>query len=374
MTARFRCPECKQALCSSQGGDPQKGGVMKCPECGSRFVVPPAIAGLPHPQIGAQGETHSDEFYCDDIHHATVLPVMARCMPWLMSIFLHAAMAMIFMFVAIIIVVEQEEAKPHEMTIRSIRDYDTIVVSSDQKKAITDRRKTPKPSMPKGHRTSSVSERSPSPSNDNSIIGLSATLIGLNSGEKSGPFGAPDGKGIFIGDTPPPGEPRPDVVFLLDRSGSMVDSFDVVRQEMLRSVGYMKPDRRFHVVLFSDGQPLENTPRRMIPATPKAKLALVDYIQTVRASGRTDPVPAIKRAFDEIGRGSRGRNVVIHLLTDGVFPDNEAVLNVIRNRNAALRVPINTILYGNRPPAAEKVLTEIANESKGTYRFISRDE
>ncbi|MBT3198530.1 MAG: VWA domain-containing protein [Phycisphaerales bacterium] len=374
MTARFRCPECKQALCSSQGGDPQKGGVMKCPECGSRFVVPPAIAGLPHPQIEDQGGTHADEFYCDDIHHAEVLSVMARCMPWLMSIFLHAAMAMIFMFVAMIIVVEQEEIQPHEMRINNISPYKTTFISPTPPKTFPGRPDTPTQTPPKGLPESGANDPSTDMSDDNSIIGLAANLSGLNSGKSLGPLGIPDGRGIFIGGPVPSKGPGPDVVFLLDRSGSMVDSFDVVRQELLRSVKYINDDRRFHVVLFSDGKPLENTPRRMTLATKKAKVALVDFIQTVRASGRTDPIPAINRAFDAITRGSQGRNVVIHLLTDGVFPDNQAVLSVIRSRNVKLQIPIYTILYGNRPPAAEKVLAEIARETKGSYRFISRDE
>jgi hypothetical protein len=37
-------------------------------------------------------------------------------------------------------------------------------------------------------------------------------------------------------------------------------------------------------------------------------------------------------------------------------------------------VLINTFLYGNQQPVAEKVLTTIAEENGGKYRYVSPDE
>ncbi len=154
----------------------------------------------------------------------------------------------------------------------------------------------------------------------------------------------------------------------------MVDTFEAVRREMLRSIAGMRSNRKFHVVLFADGRPIEKSPYAMTPATDKAKLSLVKFIEPVRASGKTDPIQAIERAFDALAKSSAGKVAIIHLLTDGVFPDNDGVLNTIRRRNPGRLIRINTILYGNRPPVAEKVMTRIAAENGGKYRFISRDE
>ncbi|MCP4377091.1 MAG: VWA domain-containing protein [bacterium] len=166
------------------------------------------------------------------------------------------------------------------------------------------------------------------------------------------------------------------MVYLIDRSGSMIDTFRTVCNEMLQSVRRMTKENRFHVVLFSDGRPLEKSPQRLTRATDKVKVNLVKFLKPISASGRTDPIPAINRAFDVLERkgGAAGRGGVIYLLTDGAFPNNEAVLKTIRRRNSAKRVRINTILHGNRPPIAEKVMARIAANNGGTYRFVSPDE
>jgi len=210
------------------------------------------------------------------------------------------------------------------------------------------------------------------------VIGAAAPL-GLEIDKNPAKLiGSPeDGENMFDDPPPPPpdcGNRLPDVVYLIDRSGSMIDTFDTVRREMLLSIAGLAPNRKFHVVLFADGRPVEKSPRGMTPATEAAKVRLVKFLKPVRASGQTDPIPAINRAFDALAKGSAGKVAIIHLLTDGVFPDNDAVLKTIRRRNASGRIQINTILYGNRPPIAEEVMSRIAAENYGKYRFISRDE
>ncbi len=60
-------------------------------------------------------------------------------------------------------------------------------------------------------------------------------------------------------------------------------------------------------------------------------------------------------------------------MTDGVFPDNQAVLDLVKKeceRNPAVNVC--TILYGNKPPEAVKVMKKITSYSVGIYRFVER--
>ncbi len=57
------------------------------------------------------------------------------------------------------------------------------------------------------------------------------------------------------------------VVFVIDRSGSMIDTFDYVRQEMIASISRLSAQQNFHIILFAAGPPIENGPRRLVPAT-----------------------------------------------------------------------------------------------------------
>jgi uncharacterized protein with von Willebrand factor type A (vWA) domain len=167
------------------------------------------------------------------------------------------------------------------------------------------------------------------------------------------------------------------VVYVIDRSGSMIDTFGSVRQEMLISISHLRPPQDFHVILFAAGAPKELEHRRLVPATGSYKGDVGRFLEPIRAEGKTDPVPALNRAFDVLaGADPKLPGKLIYLLTDGVFPDNQKVLDVIRKRNAGAKkdVLINTFLYGNRPPEAEKVLQTIAAENGGLYKFVSADE
>ena len=163
--------------------------------------------------------------------------------------------------------------------------------------------------------------------------------------------------------------------YVVDRSGSMIDTFDAVRTEMLVSIARLRSSQDFHIILFAEGNPKELMHRRLVPATDRYKEDVATFLETIRAEGKTDPIPALLRAFDVLAQADPSKpGKVIYLLTDGVFPDNQAVLKAIRARNADKGVIIHTFLYGNKPPEAEKVMKDIAAENGGKYKFVSTEE
>jgi formylglycine-generating enzyme required for sulfatase activity len=164
------------------------------------------------------------------------------------------------------------------------------------------------------------------------------------------------------------------VVYLIDRSGSMFDIMDAVNKQITTSVKNLKPKQDFHVIMFANGAPLEKKPMSLAPPTPENRLALDKFLSTVKPEGTTNPVKAINRAFDVLAKADNSRGKLIYMLTDGVFSDNEAVMSAIRVRNRRRRVMINTFLYGWKPPLAVKVMTQIARENGGGYKYIDPDK
>jgi hypothetical protein len=85
-------------------------------------------------------------------------------------------------------------------------------------------------------------------------------------------------------------------------------------------------------------------------------------------------VPALEQAFEVLARADPERpGKLIYLLTDGVFPDNKKVLELIRGLNRDKDVRIHTFLMGERHPVAVSVLKRIASENGGQFKYI-RDE
>jgi len=190
------------------------------------------------------------------------------------------------------------------------------------------------------------------------------------------------------------GETAGQVVYVVDRSGSMIDTFDQVRYQLLLSIGRLKPVQQFHVILFGQDEPLEMPPGRLVAASKDNKLAAVRFLRGIEPRGATRALPALQRAFDVLGAasgpGAAGR--LIYLLTDGEFdgPDavsdaytdargrrlhgNAAVLAWLRRHNADRAIRINTLLYGYDVERAGGVMRRIARDSGGRFRFISLED
>jgi hypothetical protein len=168
------------------------------------------------------------------------------------------------------------------------------------------------------------------------------------------------------------------VVFCIDASGSMAFAtrngsvFDVVRSQMLTSISRLTPAQDFHVVMFEEGPPIELPTRKLQPVTLENRMAAAHWLNQVIPHGAgSDPVPALNRCFDTLN-AAKGKGKVIFLLTDGAFPNNDAVSRCIKNRNRAKDVHVFTYLYG--PQADDsiiKLMKDIAIQNGGKYKNIT---
>ena len=176
----------------------------------------------------------------------------------------------------------------------------------------------------------------------------------------------PGGKtGIFADRTDQPSQ----VVYVIDHSGSMVDALPMVQREVITSLGRLRANQDFHVI-FYNGQPSECPPGRLTPATDANKDRAWRFVETIRARGLGNPVPALERAFAVLRKADDGSQKSLHFLSDGGFPDNNEVLSAVSRLNSDGRVKINTYLCGESPPVAVAIMKRIARENNGRYGYV----
>ena len=372
MAIEFRCEKCGKLL----SVDAEAGQVVRCDSCGRRVGVPAALASLPTPQIAGEAVAAigpGEQAGVPRGEGLAAVGVLARIMPWVISVFLHAGLALIMMFVAMIVVVRRSEDihVPGEV-------FDARISAVVEATTPTDfrTRQTRVRSAARG----SESDKSEAIPSDSGRTDKVLMLIGSGATGAVGdpqPIPWPPGGGGVVFEIPRVVGNVHHIVYVIDRSGSMVEEFDTVRREMLRSISYLVARQDFHVILFSHSRPLEVGARRLMPAKRIYKESAAKFLDSVRAGGRTDPIPALRRAFEVLDRAdTRGGRTgkLIFLLTDGSFPDNAAVLAAVRQLNVNKTVLVNTYLYGHRPPEAEKVMKQIAEECNGRYKYVSPDE
>jgi hypothetical protein len=187
------------------------------------------------------------------------------------------------------------------------------------------------------------------------------------------------------------------LVYVIDRSGSMAPTFQQVRHELLKSISKLQPAQDFTIILFDGDSCIEGPQKRLVSATPENKIAAKEFLDTITASGSTNVLPALRRAFLDLkyaDPNTPGR--VIYLLSDGDFAGlsggsryisaadgrplkgNEAVIQWLRDNNPKDEkkglVHVNTFLYLNKDEDAMKVMETIAKENGGRFKLISSDE
>jgi hypothetical protein len=150
------------------------------------------------------------------------------------------------------------------------------------------------------------------------------------------------------------------VVYVVDRSGSMTDSIELVKAELKRSIGELEDETAFHVIFYSSGPPSELPTRRLVYATERNKLLAYEFIDAVIAAGGTDPSQAVERAFAV-------KPDIIYFLTDGEF--DRRIVDLVRQRNLGGKVKVYTIGFLYEDP--DRLLREIARQNGGQYKFIS---
>ncbi len=193
---------------------------------------------------------------------------------------------------------------------------------------------------------------------------LSIIGIGTGGGDLSrfgmGTGGGPGAEFFGLGRSAP-GVQR--IVYVVDRSGSMTDTFDFVRAEMKRSIGALRRSQRFHLIFFNFGEPVENPPRELVSAIAAQKLKAGEFLDGIMTGGGTDPEPAMRRAF-AVGPD------LIYFLTDGEFRDT--LIQRLREWNKDRRVRIFTIAFMGAGGAG--LLEQIAREHGGEFRHITEQD
>ena len=365
---------------------------VRCPHCGKRVKIPASLAAMPRPRVDADlvegcpleeaelAAACGQADYADDAE-----PAIARAMPWVLSSLLHVGLCVIMIFLAMVIPTKTDADPPNPPSvsvarIKPRRQFRTQSLDTLQKPSLGGGRQDTWKKPPK----TDEPEKLVSHPGKMTLVDLlrrpSGDNVRFDKPTSTGPevdLFPPVGPEI-IDDPIDDGQPADHVVFVIDRSGSMVGTFDTVRLAMYMYVSEMAADQDFHVVLFAAGNVEENPPRRLVRATPDAKIQLVDFLKGIRPGDQTDPLPALRRGFAVLNGAKKPDGTegvkLMYLLTDGEFRQSDKVVEAVRQMNAAKdgpRVHINTILYGARSPQAAKVMKLIAKENKGRYTYAS---
>lgn len=180
-----------------------------------------------------------------------------------------------------------------------------------------------------------------------------------------------------------------DIVYVVDASGSMVSTLPIVIDHLNRSVSRLARTQRFQIIFYGreayesaphPGDVQEGVPTtRLIRATPENIRQVLAWVRTVLPGGKSNPIPALKRALwlkpdavfllsnviTGIGEWEAGK--------EALLKDIDA-LNPADAHTGRRRTVIKTIQFLDEDPA--EILRAIGEAHGGEdgYKFIPRTE
>ncbi len=152
--------------------------------------------------------------------------------------------------------------------------------------------------------------------------------------------------GTFLLTLVPPaesaGETRPrDVVFVLDRSGSMAGwKMVAARRALGRMVDTLSERDRFTVLAFDSA--LESPPEfgnTLAPASDRNRFRAVEFLARIEVRGGTEMAEPLARAVEQLtADAGKGRERVLVLVTDGQVGNEDQLLRQLGKRAQDLRI------------------------------------
>ena len=157
------------------------------------------------------------------------------------------------------------------------------------------------------------------------------------------------------------------VVFLLDTSGSMYHSLDVVREHLLEILfarAISGRDTMFNIIEFNEE--VNKWADRLVACTPRTVSVASEWIHKLTCGTSTNTMEALIEAYEDDGMDA------IYLVTDGL-PDQTPAVIVENVRRLHKGRPIHAIyLTGTHSdPAVKEFLEELAKITKGSFHTIS---
>ncbi len=156
-----------------------------------------------------------------------------------------------------------------------------------------------------------------------------------------------------------------DVVFILDKSGSMSGtSMRQAKAAMERALQGLSPKDSFQIIAFDDSYyPLFHEARPAIQANIDDAL---DWLGRMEAGGGTEMAGALTHALSGDGEVASGRLGQVIFITDGAVGNEDALFRMIESNLGDRR--LFTVGIGSAPNGY--FMREAATAGRGTYTFI----
>lgn len=171
------------------------------------------------------------------------------------------------------------------------------------------------------------------------------------------------------------------IVYVVDASGSMIGAFQIVIDELARSIDGLAPEQSFSIIFFQRGEALiVPPPDRLVQAIGPEKIRALEWIEdNIIPADRSNPIEALRKALSL-------EPDVVFLLSNGITGsgqfeiDQDDLLQMLRDLNpidaatGRRTTQIQTIQFLDADPLDTLRLIALEHSGEQGYRFLDRAE
>jgi len=298
---------------------------------------------------------------------------LTKLLPWTVSFVLHAVMVMLALFAVWSVIQQEEQHVIIPMARLSATPGAPLQIKQTPRlKADPVARRTVSPL-----RRQTPVQMLTQPRSDATLVGV------LGSSGNANPFeatvaGGGELRAQFLGS----GGNARRIVFIIDASGSLIDTFPFVVRELKRSISQLSERQHFTIIFFQGDDVIEVPPIGIDAkrASSTIKQQTIDWLAKenyhVTPQGTSNPVRALRRAFEY-------RPQLIFLLSDNITGQGQYEIDQSRLLEEIDRVnksgtKINTLQFIYPDPLIQAglrgTMEQIAERSGGVYKFVSKSD
>lgn len=299
-----------------------------------------------------------------------VVAAIGDLAPWAVSIVLHAALVLIAIMAVWMSLPEVEEVQPIIPSSRLADRVSPLSLQPDRRASGGEKRRR------------SVNPKTPTRVNITCDVKVDVSLFGVSSGSPSD--GSVFGKSVAVGDSGifnpgPAGSNAKKIVYVVDASGSLMDTLPFVVAELKRSISKLSEKQSFSVIFFTANEPLEALRPGLKPATSAMRARVFEWLDSGRVvpQGKASPIEAVKRALSY-------EPDLVFLLSDNItgrgryeLSQSQLLAEVQRSNRAKTKINTIQFLYADplgKVQGMRPTLEMISRQSSGLYNFVSGRE
>lgn len=322
-------------------------------------------------QAGGDPDGEFDEEDEELVGSSDMNQALENVVPWMISILFHLGLVVLALFLVWSLIPADDDADKNIIPVARMSENPGGSLASTEKVNMQKTQNVRKVESKDVSETDSIDNLNNTEADLTSLLGAAG-----GGGGKLAPFGTTSGgnSGMGVGLYGAGGNASK-IIYIVDASGSLIDSLPFVIKELKRSVNELSSGQKFTVIFFQKEEAIEAPPRGLKPATPENKKKVADWITldggNIIPQGSSSPINAIQLAM-------RYKPELVFILSDNITGsgkyevDRRQLMGILDKSNKDRKMKINTIqfLY----PDELNTLKEIAAEHGGIYKFIKESD